>query len=196
MLRNLEKLKRLAKFENMFQRDNLFLGLRMWLRVNVAMIVVGFALALVGILAALGMLAYSFLMAVSFFLYQWSASIEGRKLYGLAASPWCWWSVVWRLLMYMLPVIFVLLIVGGPIDLNERGEISPSDEEKLANINLITALLSIIPMGLATSQALLVSAARHSSGQGLPGDDSDEKRTSVSRREKDTDEDDPGRGPS
>lgn len=157
MARETEKLRQLAGFESLFHRDNLLLGLRMWLRVNLAMLAVGVVLNLTGALTALGVLGLSALVMVSFFLYQWSARLEAMKQYGFEPSPWCWWSIVWRLLAYMLPVFFILVLVAGPPSPGPGGEFTEKELEQLSNMQLLTAFLSIIPMGLATSQALLAS---------------------------------------
>ncbi len=170
MAKDIEKLKRLAGFESLFHRDNLLLGLRMWLRVNLAMLVVGIVLGLTGVLTALGVLGLSALVMVSFFLYQWSASLESRKNYDFEPSPWCWWSIVWRLIVFMLPVFFILVLVAGPPSPGPGGEFTEKELEQLSNMQLITAFLSIVPMGLATSQALMASLRRKGINSG-PGDD-------------------------
>jgi hypothetical protein len=157
MPHDLEKLGSLSRFESLFHRDNLLLGLRMWLRVNLAMLAIAFVLGLSGLLNILGVSGMAALMMVSFFLYQWSATLEARKLYGFIPSPWCWWSIIWRLIVFMLPVFFVMLMVAGPVQPDTEGKLSESELEEISNIQLITAFLSIIPMGLVTSQALKVA---------------------------------------
>jgi len=163
MPRNVEALQRLARFESLFQRDNLLLGLRMWLRVNLATLAIALVLKFSGLMAALGGAGLSLLVAISFFLFQWSATVEGRKLYDITPSPWCWWSIFWRLMLYMLPVVIVLSIATGPVELTAAGEFTQKDLDKLAGVQMIVAILSVIPQGLATSQALLVSLRRRSS---------------------------------
>ena len=172
MPHNTEELERLSKFENLFHRDNLLLGLRVWLRVNLTMLVVGLVLALTGLLAIFGTLGMALILGISFFLFQWAATVEARRLYGFVPGPWCWWSIVWRLLLYMMPVLLILTLVIGPAALNEQGEFTEAGLQKLSEIQLIIGFLSIIPQGLATSQALLVSLRRYGplSG-GSSGDD-------------------------
>jgi hypothetical protein len=157
MPQNLQKLKELSRFESLFKRDNLLLGLRMWLRVNLAMLAVALVLGATGALNLLGMSSYAVLLFLSILLYQWSITVEARKLYGFTPSPWCWWSVIWRMIVFMLPVFFIMLLVAGPVQPDPDGNYSESDLEKISNIQLITAFLSVIPMGLVTSRALLAS---------------------------------------
>jgi len=75
-------------------------------------------------------------------------------------------------MLYMLPVVIVLSIATGPVELTAAGEFTQKDLDKLAGVQMIVAILSVIPQGLATSQALLVSLRRRSSaGEQGGGDD-------------------------
>ena len=171
MPHNTEELERLARFENLFHRNNLLLGLRVWLRVNLTLFLVGFVLGLTGVLVILGEFGMALILGIGFFLYQWAATVEGRKLYDMMPGPWCWWSIMWRQLLYMMPVILILMVIIGPFDVTEQGELTEAGTQKLFEIQMIVGLLSIIPQGLSTSQALLVSLRRYSpqSGGGAAG---------------------------
>ena len=175
MPRDVEKLKRLAGFESLFDRTNLLLGLRMWLRITLAMLAVVIATALTGLLAALGEIAFSALLVFNLFLYQWAAAVEGGKLYGIAPTPWCWLSIVWRQLLYMLPFFFLLSIMLSSTYSDFTEEVIRANPEPMAIANLIVYVLSVVPMGLATSQALLASLrSRGAIGGGSEGGGSSE----------------------
>lgn len=152
-----QSLERLSKFENLFHKMNLLLGLRIWLRTTGIMMLVNLGAVLIGLIQAAPELAFLALAALNIYLFQRAASAEARVRYGMPVSPWCWWSINWRLIVYLLPVAIVLVIAGGPIDIEDDNRPTQKELERLGYAQLIIASLSIIPMGLATSQALLVS---------------------------------------
>ena len=160
MASKIADLEELTRFENLFHRENLLLGLRMWIRTTALMIAANLAAALSGLFLLAPGLTMLALTGLSIFLFQWAAGREAARRYSFPVSPWCWWSINWRLIVYMLPVIFVLVLAGGPLDSDGDGRLTGAEMNQLALTQTVIAFLSAVPMGLATSQALLVSLRR------------------------------------
>ena len=138
-----QSLEQLSRFENLFHKMNLLLGLRIWLRTTGIMMLANFGAALAGLIQAAPELAFLSLAVLNIYLFQRAASSEARVRYGLPVSPWCWWSINWRLIVYLLPVAIVLVIAGGPIDIEDDNRPTQKELERLGYAQLIIALLSI-----------------------------------------------------
>lgn len=160
------KLAELARFENMFHRDNLILGLMVWAKSNGIMWFISLAMALSGAMALLGEVGLLAAIIIGFVLLHWAITTEARRRYGFTPLGSCWWSVYWRVFVYMLPVLVALTLMMP------AGYFSQTPEEILANpqpmyyAQIIYLFVSIIPMGLATSKTLLLSWRRLSTFSG------------------------------
>jgi hypothetical protein len=179
-------LDELAKFDNLFHKENLLRGLRVWLRTTGLTTVAGLLAALFGLMHLLPELTMFALTGLNIFLFQWTAGQEARR-YGFPVSTWCWWSIIWRLVVAMLPVIFVLTLAGGPIEPGTDGMLTDEDLQRLSMAQLVIAVVSIVPMGMVTSQALLASRRKFeffggtpfSGGGDYPSRDESNKKTDV-----------------
>ncbi len=148
----------LARFESLFHRDNLKLGASIWLRTNLPIFLVAIPLSLLPISAELFLGIGIALMVI---LFQRAAGREAARLYGIPVSPWCWWSINWRVAVYLLPltIVMAMMLVSAYPDFDD--EAVGENPGPLAAANFIHFVVSIVPMGLATSQAFLVSMKRH-----------------------------------
>lgn len=154
------KLTELARFENMFHRENLTLGLMVWAKSNGIMWIISLAMALTGVMAMLGEFALVGAIFVSFVLLHWAITSEAKKRYGFTPLGSCWWSVYWRVFVYMLPVLFALTLMMPAGYFNQTAEEILAHPEPMYYAQIIYLFVSIIPMGLATSNTLLLSWRR------------------------------------
>lgn len=152
-------LKELSQFENFFHKSNLQLGFRMWIRVYGIWFIAAFTLVLVGLLSVLGSFGLLLLVGLQCYLFQWAAANEARRLYGMAVLGSCWWSIVWRINLYMLPVWFVFSLMM-PEGYSRNFELIEQNPQPFLMAQIILLLLSVIPMGMVTSQAFLKSFER------------------------------------
>lgn len=154
------KLAELAQFENFFHKDNLTLGFSIWLKSTALWYLLIIMAGAIGILSLLGGLAFLAVLALHFYLLQWASSAEARKRYGIPVLGSCWWSIFWRLSLYMLPVIFALSLMMPEEFRDLTMEKIASNPGPFVAMEVIYRLLSIIPMGLSASKAFLVSHIR------------------------------------
>lgn len=154
------KLAELAQFENFFHKDNLSLGFSIWLKSTALWYLLIFLAGATGILSLLGGMAFVAVLASHFYLLQWASAREARKRYGLPVLGSCWWSIFWRLSLYMLPVIFALSIMMPEEFRDLTMEKIASNPGPFVAAEVIYRLLSIIPMGLSASKAFLISHIR------------------------------------
>lgn len=168
-----ETIRRLAGFESLFAKENLLLGLSIWLRTTAILLLVSLAADVLGLLALLRELILPASLAAYFILLQLAAGHEAARRYRLPVSPWCWWSIYWRLLVFLLPLLLLLAIMMVPADAGIDTEELNIDTTAFLVAQLIILVLSIIPLGLATSQAFRISLNRYVSprGGGTPGAD-------------------------
>ena len=154
--------EQLSKFENLFHKENVFLGLMIWLKSTGLMWLIQIGLAAIGLLQLLGQILLIPLVALSFYLIQWAASSEARKRYSIPVLPTCWWSIFWRILLFMLP-LWIALTFMMPEGYLENPERMIENPVPLQIAQLTIMILSVIPMGMITSKAYLISFDRISS---------------------------------
>lgn len=157
MAQNEESLRRLARFENLFHRENLKLGLSIWLQTNLVILLLSIPLSIIP-------MPFEFFFGIVFgltvYLYQRAAGREALFRYRIPVSPWCWWSINWRTAVYLLPltILLAVMIVSANPPANEEELVY--DPTQMAAANFLIFVFSVVPMGLATSQAFMVSLAR------------------------------------
>jgi hypothetical protein len=155
-------LEQLSKFENLFQKENVLLGLMIWLKSTGLMWLIQIVLAAIGLLQLFGQIILIPLVALSFYLIQWAASTEARKRYSMPVLPTCWWSIFWRILLFMLP-LWIALTFMMPEGYLENPERMMENPVPLQIAQLTIMILTVIPMGMITSRAYLISFDRISS---------------------------------
>jgi hypothetical protein len=150
------RLRKEAAFESMFSRTNLEQGLHVWAKSTGVVFVISIALNLLGIYSLLGSFLPLALFILSFYLLQIAVSAEGTKRYKFTAERNAWWSTYWRVIVYILPVTFVFVFLL-PGDLRGMQPEEMMNSNAMVFANAIILLVSIIPTGISTSKALLIS---------------------------------------
>lgn len=183
-----EKLTRMASFESMFEKENLILGVTVWIKSTGIMLVVNLISSLSGLSAMLGSLGVSLFLAIGFYLMYRAIASEAMKRYGLKVLASCWWSFYWRVLVFILPVIFFLTLMIPDSYSGMTPEQMVENPEPIFYLQIAALVLSIIPSGLAASRAILVSFQRISmlAGQGPVSQQpkNEEKKSSEDSSEK------------
>lgn len=154
-----QRLAALSRVENLFANENVLQGFNIWVRSSAPMLAINFVAALSGIALAMGMVFQYLSIALNFYLLHLAASHEANKRWGIKTLPSTWWSIYWRVLVYVLP-LSVILVLMLPIDLSAGEEAIEQNAGPLMMAGLIILVISIIPTGLAASGAFLIAIRR------------------------------------
>jgi hypothetical protein len=174
--------EQLSRFENLFQKENVVLGLMIWLKSTGLMWLIQIGLAAIGLLQLFGQIILIPLVALSFYLIQWAAATEARKRYSMPVLPTCWWSIFWRILLFMLP-LWIALTFMMPEGYLENPERMIENPVPLQIAQLTIMILSVIPMGMITSKAYLISFDRISSKLDFSGKGSQDSEGTSQKEE-------------
>lgn len=172
-----ERLVRMASFESMFVKENLLLGLSVWLQSTGIMLVLNIVSSLTGVTALLGSLETFVFLALGFYLMYRAIAQEAWNRYKIPVLTSCWWSFYWRVLVFIVPVIFFLTMMLPESYLKMDQEQLLQNPEPIFYLQIAALVLSIIPSGLAASRAILVSYTRMG-GLAVPRPENDSKNGS------------------
>lgn len=163
----LGKLAHLSRFSQFVNPENLAIGLNVWIRSSGIHLIISVALHWLGLLNQMGSAGMLVLMIINFALLQWAVSSEAQHRFSIAAPAHAWFSVFWRVLVYSLPVTFLLVSLMVDTSLLRTQEITPELADQMLKVQLILLIFTIIPTGISTSQTLrnhLVSRIGRSDG--------------------------------
>jgi hypothetical protein len=155
-----EKLRMMASFESMFAKENLLLGLNVWLKSTGIMLVINLVASFTGISAMLGATGTFVFLAAGFYLMYRAIAQEAWERYKIRVLSSCWWSFYWRVLVFIIPVIFLLTLMLPESYIEMTPEQMAENPEPIFYLQIAALVLSIIPSGLAASRAILVSFLR------------------------------------
>lgn len=154
-----QRLAQLARFESLFANENIIQGFNIWIRSSAPMLVINLAAALLGVAQSLGLIFQYLSIALNFYLLHLAAAHEARRRWSIEVLPSTWWSIYWRVLVYVLP-LSIALVLMMPIDLTAGEDAMAQYAGPLMIAGLIVLVISIIPTGLAASSAFLLAVRR------------------------------------
>ena len=166
-----EKLKTMASFDSMFAKENLLLGLNVWLKSTGIMLVVNLVASFTGFSALLGGAGTFVFLAAGFYLMYRAIAQEAWERYKIPVLTSCWWSFYWRVMVFIIPVIFFLTLMLPDSYIEMTPEQMAENPEPIFYLQIAALILSIIPSGLAASRAILVSYLRLGGEAHRTGDD-------------------------
>ena len=154
-----QRLALLARFENLFANENIIQGFGIWVRSSGPMLAITLFSGLSGLAQAIGPVFHYLSIALNFYLLHLAGTREARLRWRIEVLPSTWWSIYWRVLVYVLPVSIALVLVM-PVDLTGGEEALVRNAWPLLIAGLIVQIVSIIPTGVAASGAFLIAIRR------------------------------------
>lgn len=150
-----KKVSELSRFNQIFNPENLAIGFNVWIRSSAIQLILSVALAASGLINAMGDAGRLILLIASFALLQWAISSEAKHRFNIPAVPaTAWFSVLWRVVVILFPVAFVLVMIFvGPVEPNSETAMIEI-QEKMLPIQLILLFVTIVPNGYATANTL------------------------------------------
>ena len=154
-----QRLELLARFESLFATENIIQGFGIWVRSSAPMLAITLFSGLLGLAQAIGPVYHYLAIALTFYLLHVAAAREARLRWNIQVLSSTWWSIYWRVLVYVLPVSIVLVLIM-PVDLAGGEEALVKNAWPLLIAGLIVQIVSIVPTGVAASGAFLIAIRR------------------------------------